>query len=259
MRLAPIRFILLFLIAFSLLLSPALAVFCPDCGQDCPGEFKFCPRCGVSLVKARQVLKPGDGDTGGATGAHTRQESPVAAWRRFQPPGAAEIDEFLRQPCRFLLDFENMELISAKSTYYLFQVDLLEDMYGRPLQREVDHVNSHGKKYWIYSVANIVVEKYQHRDIGKWQIALRGEGEKEEGDFEVLTREGVKLGMDINEVRDRMSGSAYKFDREKGRKKVRILKYKKSRSWATDFYAEFYFSAGDNKLQKIRFGTLSLK
>ncbi len=218
----------------------------------------FCPGCGKSLAGV-PGLRPGEQtdrrDTGAVERTEREQDEKGRNWyTRSKLPDKREIDEFLAKPNSLLVDFENAELINGESAYSLFQLDALDDMYGREVAREMDHLSSDGKKYWICKVANVIVERYAHRQMGKWQIVA---GEADD-DYRLMTREGIILGMELNEARDRMRDCSYKFHKEKSKKKQRVLHYKKSRRFKTDYFIELWFTPGENKLQKIRYGTLAI-
>ncbi len=235
----------------------AWAAFCPYCGQELAEDFTFCPGCGKSLAGV-PGLRAGEQTDRRDTGAVERREEQDEKGRnwytRSKLPDKRELDRFIAAPNSLLVDFENAELINKDSSYSLFQVDALDDMYGRQVAREMDHLSPNGKKYWIYKVANVSVEKYENHQVGKWQIVA---GEADD-DYRLITREGIILGMELNEARDRMRDCSYKFHKEKSKNKQRVLYYKKSRRFKTDYFIELWFSPGENKLQKIRYGTLGI-
>jgi len=234
----------------------AWAAFCPYCGQELGGDFKFCPGCGKSL-KGVPGLTNGVRDNGRddakRNGEAEEDEKGKNWYTRHELPTRQEIEDFLAEPNSLLVDVENFELISSGSSYNLYQLDAIEDMYGREVSRKMDHLSANGKKYWIYKVANITVEKYEKRQVGKWEIRAA----EQDDDFRVLTREGISLGMDLSEARDRMRECSYKFHKEKSKNKQRVLYYKKSRRFNTDYFVELWFSPGENRLIKLRYGTLT--
>ena len=105
-------------------IAPALfAVYCPYCGEKLAGDFRFCPHCGESLevlrgVKSGAVDDKQDDDKKGGD-----DEKAENWYRRHDNFTRKEVDDYLAAGKRMLVDFENMELITSTSSYYLFQLD----------------------------------------------------------------------------------------------------------------------------------------
>jgi hypothetical protein len=150
-----------------------------------------------------------------------------------------------------ILDFVNAEGWHHGVRYNLHQLYSLAEDQKWPLKKKLNGRLPNGVPRYLYPIQNISLLKYESRDRGIIEIGLV----QKEGDFNILTPEGISLASSIGDIRNAYQSLYFSLDSQYERDKLRVLKYKHSQGLNFGDFLEVFFDH-DGKLVRIRYGVL---
>lgn len=160
--------------------------------------------------------------------------------------------EHAEDATRMVLDFNNGEVWYKGIRHSIHDLPELYDHEGWEYKKRVAKRNANGVGRMLYAHRNISLLRYEGRDRGVfvWERPQEGEG------LLFITPEGVEPGSAYGNYRNLFENDVYHYDKQKKKKKMRILKFKNPKGFFRfDDKLNFWFD-GDDKLARIEWGVL---
>lgn len=164
---------------------------------------------------------------------------------------AALAKENQEKPNLLILDLVNDEIWNKGVRYNAHSIFAMAEDRKLDMKKYLDKRDMNGDERNRYVINNLSLIRYSLRAKGIIKIAAPAK----DGDFTILTSEGVTSDSPIGDVRNAYQSVYFKYNGEGERKKMRILKYQHSRGLDFSDKLEFAFDR-DGKMMEIRFGVL---
>jgi hypothetical protein len=156
-------------------------------------------------------------------------------------------------PKMIIFDTQNGELWIEGVRYPVFELYHVMLDKKWELKRTLVTTKGDGTRRFRYKYKNISLEKYENKKYGVF-VATKGNNE---GDFQILTIEGVGFDISDGEVRNRFQNEYFRYDGENRDKKIFYLKYKHTHGFlGWDDKLVYGFDAQTKNLAEIKYGVL---
>ena len=150
-----------------------------------------------------------------------------------------------------VLDLVNAEVWYKGVRYSIHDFYTLGTDQNWKMTKKVDERDPHGYPRWLYQYHNISFLKYENKDRG----ILTLEAPTKDGDFKMLTVEGISFDSSSDEARNAFQDEYFNYDGQSDKGNLKYLKYKHSRGLAFDDLLEIYFDK-QGKIVRLRYGVL---
>jgi len=150
-----------------------------------------------------------------------------------------------------VVDLANAEIWHKGVRYGIHQLfDLAEDNHYE-MVKKVDQIDPAGDSRYLYRFKNLSLLRYESKKRGIVEILAPAN----EGDFKMLSPEGISFDSGIGDVRNAFHNIYFIYDGEDHEDHRKVLKYVHKVSWDFSDRLNFEFDK-DGRLLEIRFGVL---